>query len=240
MKDVLVLDFSGTAGCEGFLSWLGEEGVPVEYRDWRGMEGVTCYCDPESEEKIEAGLPASLPPVRWIDSGDYHYLSYLLAAKEKEPFTLVLLDNHPDNQEPAFGGVLSCGGWVKTLQENCPLMEEVLTIGPKECPQDIPEGWLSSHEGKRVYVSLDRDVMDREWARTDWSQGTHSLDDVLSILGRLMEGPVQVVAVDVCGALSEEKGASAEDSRINGETARKLYTYIRKHLKTHNTTYVRK
>lgn len=240
MKDVLVLDFSGTAESEGFLPWLKEEGASVEYRDWKGMEGVTCYCDPESEEKIQGALPEELPPVRWIDSGDYHYLSYVLAQREKEPFYLVLLDHHPDNQEPAFGGVLSCGGWVKTLEESCPLLEGVLTIGPEGCPEDIPEGWLSSHAGKRVYVSLDRDMMDREWARTDWSQGTHSLEKVLSILERLMEGPVQVVAIDVCGALSEEKGAQAEDSRINGETAQKLYTFIKKHFKTHNTFYVRK
>lgn len=231
MKDVLVLDFSGTAETEGFLPWLQEEKVAAEYRDWREMEGVNCYCDPESEAAILAGLPGVLPPVRWIDSGDYHYLSYLLASRETQPFHLVLLDHHPDDQEPAFGGVLSCGGWVKNLRENCPLVKDILTIGPDGCPGDIPEGWLEERSGERVYVSLDRDVMGREWARTDWSQGTHSLEDVLRILGRLLEGPVQVVAVDVCGALSLEKGASAEDSRINGVTARKLYTCFRKHFK---------
>lgn len=231
MKDVLVTDFSGTAEAEDFLPWLQETGAGVEYRDWRKMEGVNCYCDPESEAEILAGLPARLPFLRWIDSGDYHYMSYLLACREKEPFHLVLLDHHPDNQEPAFGGVLSCGGWVKTLREECQMLGEVLAIGPEGCPEDIPEGWLSAHAGERVYVSLDRDVMGREWARTDWSQGTHSLEQVLEILRALLEGPVKVVAVDVCGALSVEKGASPEDLRINGESSKALYTYLKKHIK---------
>ena len=221
MKDILVTDFSGTAEAEGFLPWLQENGAAVEYRDWKEWEGVCCYCDPESQEKILAHLPEPLPR----DSGDYHYMSCLMAGKEKEPFHLVLVDHHPDNQEPAFGGVLSCGGWVKTLRESCPLLRDVLTIGPEDCP------WLEERRGERVYVSLDRDVMGREWARTDWSQGEHSLEDVMRMLGKLLSGVVQVVAVDVCGALSVEKGASPEDLRINGETSRELYVYLKKHLK---------
>ena len=110
-------------------------------------------------------------------------------------------------------------------------MRSVLEIGPEGCPDDIPEGWLEQRRGERVYVSLDKDIMDRTWARTDWSQGKHTLDQVKSILGRLLEGPVQVVAVDVCGALSEEKGATPEDLRINKETNIALYTFLDSHLK---------
>ena len=120
---------------------------------------------------------------------------------------------------------------MKTLRESCPLLRDVLTIGPEDCPGNIPEGWLEERRGERVYVSLDRDVMGREWARTDWSQGEHSLEDVMRMLGKLLSGVVQVVAVDVCGALSVEKGASPEDLRINGETSRELYAYLKKHLK---------
>ncbi len=231
MKKVLVTNFSGTAQAEGFLPWLEAQDVTVEYLDWRGWEGTHCYCDAPAQERILGGLPASLPRLRWLDSGDYHYMSHLLALREKEPFHLVLLDHHPDNQEPAFGGVLSCGSWVKALQEENPLVRSVLEIGPEGCPDDIPEGWLEQRRRERVYVSLDKDIMDRTWARTDWSQGTHTLDQVKSILGRLLEGSVQVVAVDVCGALSEEKGATPEDLRINKETNIALYTFLDLHLK---------
>ena len=223
MKDVLVTDFSGMAEAEGFLPWLQEQGAGLEYRNWREMEGTSCYCDGPAREQILSALPQTLPRLRWIDSGDYHYMSHLLALREKEPFHLVLLDHHPDNQEPAFGGVLSCGSWVKALEEEKPFLRSVLAIGPEGCPGEIPQGWLEERRGERVYVSLDKDIMGREWARTDWSQGTHTLPQVESILRQLLEGPVKVVAMDICGGLSESKGATPEDLRINRETNIELY-----------------
>ena len=228
--ETLVADLSGTYGAQGFLSWLQEQSRNAVMLDFKGLEGCCCYCDEEARRCLEAAFPEPLPRLRWLDSGDYHYLSHLLALREKEPFHLVLLDNHPDNQEPAFGGVLSCGSWVKEMREKNPLLRDVLTIGPEGCPQTLEQAWLDQRRGERVYVSLDKDVMDRAWARTDWSQGTLSLEQVEGILGRLMER-MEVVAVDICGELAPSKGAAPEDLRVNGETNRELYHYINKHLK---------
>ena len=226
MIDVLITDFSGMLEAEDFLPWLkGQEGS-VTCRNWREMEGTNCYCDADAREQILAGLPEAMPRLRWIDSGDYHYVSHLLALREKEPFHLVLMDHHPDNQEPAFGGVLSCGSWVKAMQEENGLLRSVLAIGPEGCGEGIPAGWLEDRRGERVYVSLDKDIMGREWARTDWSQGSHTLEQVEGILGQLLEGPVQVTAVDICGGLTPEKGATPEDLRINRETNIALYRFI--------------
>lgn len=230
MIDVLITDFSGMLEAEDFLPWLQAQEASVTCRNWREMEGTNCYCDAASMEQILSGLPAVLPRLRWIDSGDYHYLSHLLALREKEPFHLVLLDHHPDNQEPAFGGVLSCGSWVKAMQEENGLLRSVLSIGPEGCGEEIPAGWLEERRGERVYVSLDKDIMGREWARTDWSQGSHTLEQVKGILGQLLEGPVQVAAVDICGGLSPEKGATPEDLRINRETNMELYHFINAYL----------
>lgn len=195
----LVTDFTHVYVDEGFVV----PGACVV--DLSSIEGTSCYCT--SEKEIEALLPEWLPRLRWLDSGDYHYMSCILAKREKEPFSLLLLDNHPDNQEPEFEGVLSCGGWVKTLQERCPMLQEVLTIGPEL--REYPEGWA---QGKRVYISLDKDIMSREYARTDWSQGSFSLEEVEGIL-RKVEG--EIIAVDICGELSVSKGATPEDLRIN-------------------------
>ncbi len=223
----MVFNFSGAYGAEGFLPWMKAEGE-VEELDLGGMEGTCCYCDTSAAAEIGARLPGELPLLRWLDSGDYHYLSCLLALREKEPFHLVLLDNHPDNQEPAFGGILSCGGWVKALQERQPLLRDVLSVGPEDCPQTLQDRWIEERKGERVYVSLDKDVMGRNWARTDWSQGTHSLQEVLHWLGQLLDGRLQVVAVDICGELAPGKGAAPEDLRINRETNKALYEYILK------------
>lgn len=225
---VLVCDFSGVYAAEGFLPVLQEVGATV--LDFTRLEGCCCYCDEMASAHILASLPDTLPRLRFVDSGDYHYMSHLLARRETEPFHLVLLDHHPDNQEPAFGGVLSCGSWVKAMREENPLVGSVLTLGPEGCPEDIPEGWLEERRGERLYVSLDKDIMDRTWARTDWTQGKHSLSQVKELLRRLLEGGMEVAAVDICGELSVPKGASGEDLRINLETNKELYKHIIKHL----------
>ena len=72
--------------------------------------------------------------------------------------------------------------------------------------------------------------MDRRWARTDWTQGTHTLGKVKDILRRLAEGGMHVAAVDVCGELSVPKGAAGEDLRTNYETNVELYKHIIKLL----------
>ena len=226
---VLVTNFSGVYEAQGFLPWLRENGADVCVVEAEEVEGTSCYCDAEAGEAIEALLPVELPFLRWLDSGDYHYMSHLLALREKEPFHLVLLDHHPDNQDPVFGGVLSCGSWVKAMQEENPLLRSVLTVGPEGCPQDIPAGWLEERRGERLYVSLDKDIMGREWARTDWTQGTHALEQVKNMLERLLEE--NVVALDICGELQQSKGASPEDLRINNETNIDLYRFITAYLK---------
>lgn len=224
-REVLMMSLSGTYREQGFLQWLQENGKPVRLLDAEDWEGTRCYCSQEAAERLMDSLPLDLPKVRWIDSGDYHYMSHLLALREKEPFHLVLLDHHPDNQEPAFGDVLSCGSWVKVFREQNPKLEDILCIGPEGCPEDIPDGWLESRRGERLYVSLDKDIMSQGWARTDWTQGSHTLPQVKAIMGRLLEEG-NVVAVDICGELQESKGASAEDLRINKETNIELYNYI--------------
>lgn len=175
--------------------------------DLSGVEGTSCYCSAVGE--IEAKLPERLPRLRWIDSGDYHYMTYILAKRETEPFSLLLLDNHPDNQDPAFGDVLSCGGWVKNLMKDCGMLQEVLAIGPET--KEYPKGWA---KGKRVYISLDKDIMSREYARTDWSQGEFTLAQIEEII-RTVAREGEIAAVDICGEITAEKGATAEDMTIN-------------------------
>ena len=217
----LVFHFSEAYREEGFLSWLQE----AQVLDFTCLEGCCCYCDPEARKKLEEAFPQPLPRLRWLDSGDYHYLSHLLALRETEPFHLVLLDNHPDNQDAAFEGVLSCGSWVKEMEGENPLLRDILTIGPPGCENEIPQAWLDKRRGERVYVSLDKDIMDKAYARTDWTQGGHSLEDMKKELGLLAQS-MEIAAVDICGELAPSKGATPEDLRINMETNIELYQFI--------------
>lgn len=234
--DLLITDLSGVYEEEGFLQILQERNLVFDCIRLRDIPGTSCYCDPEAEAEIRRRL-AAFPEagIRWIDSGDYHYLSKILAGFEKAPFMLVLIDNHPDDQEPAFGGVLSCGSWVRDLRNTNPMLEEVWTLGPehrirngsgtvdRELEGEIGD-LLSALKGHRVYLSIDKDVLGREDARTDWSQGTYRLDCLKGWLKPLLA--LDVVAADICGALSLSKGATPEDLRINKKNNIDLQEFI--------------
>ena len=242
MKPSLVIaDFSGVYAEEGFLQELQDRGVPYRLVRLGDIGGTTCYCDPAAEAEISRRLVPELHErLRWIDSGDYHYVTKILAAREQAPFTLVLVDNHPDDQPPAFDGVLSCGGWVKALREGSPMLEEVWTLGPDHrirnvsgtVDRELEEGiddLLAAVAEKRIYLSVDKDVLGREWARTDWSQGMYSLDVLKGWLDRLLQ--LDVVAVDVCGELAPAQSATPEDLRVNCETNVELQDFILDYLK---------
>ena len=222
---VMLTDFSGSYGEQGFTQWLQERGKgDLQYVDFRSLEGTSCLCG--AREDIISGLPERLPRLRWIDSGDYHYMTHLLALRETRPFHLLLLDHHPDNQASAFGAeVLSCGSWVRTMLEENPLLQGVLTVGPEGAPSAIPEAWIEARRGERVYLSLDKDIMGPQWARTGWTQGTHSLPQVLEMIALLLEN-TDVAAIDICGELPCGKGARGEDARINFETNIRLYEFF--------------
>lgn len=236
---MLILDFSGAYEEEGWLSFLKEERWDFTRVDLRDMTGACRYCDEDAEVEIRRRIRGKEAQLRWIDSGDYHYMTKILSDGEKIPFTLVLVDNHPDDQEPAFGSILSCGGWVGAIKNSNPLLEAVWTLGPEgrirsdEGKTDRPLGGdiddlLRAVEGKRIYLSLDKDVLSRRHARTGWSQGAYSLEDLKRWLVPLLER--HPVAVDICGEWQASQGATPEDLRINFETNVDLLLFIADHL----------
>lgn len=232
--EILVADFSGVYDAEGFLPYLQGQSLPVRHVALGEIEGTVCYCDVAAEAEIRHRLAQVADAgIRWIDSGDYHYVTKILAEFRQEPFVLVLVDNHPDDQEPVFGGVLSCGSWVKALRESQPMLQAVWTLGPDhrirgpKVDRELEEGiddLLEALEGQRVYLSIDKDVLRWEESRTDWSQGSYALETLAGWLRKLLK--MNVVAIDLCGEFAPSKGATPEDIRINGETNRYLQELI--------------
>jgi len=225
---ILLINFTGTCF---------EENLPLEtggtVLDCSDIEGTTCYCDPEAEKKL-ADLIAPFPVrgLHWIDSGDYHYLSKLWLDRIDFPFNLLLLDNHPDMQEPAFGNILSCGGWLRSALEENPFVGEARVIGinpalEEECGGfgdrvkvicrdglESPGKCLEGLSGLPLYISIDKDVLSDLYARTDWDQGTM---DKAFLTGLLQEAGARfpILGADLCGELSGAKGGSSEDFLIN-------------------------
>lgn len=221
----LITDFSHVYTDMGFIDELKNEGYPTEVVDLSSIEGTNCYCAPDAEDDILRSVaPFSDFPIRWIDSGDYHYMTKILSAGIQEPFDLLLLDHHPDDQEPEFDGVLSCGSWVNEIKRENPFLKDVITIGPDS------RQTLSDRSFGNLYISLDKDIMSREWARTDWSQGEFTLDEILSMIGAAIDRSDHIIAIDICGEISILHGATPEDMRINLETNLRIQHYISEKL----------
>ncbi len=60
------------------------------------------------------------------------------------------------------------------------------------------DGLAERLSGCRVYLSIDKDCLQHQFAITDWDQGQLSLDDLLKGIQRLQRS-VQIVGIDVCG-----------------------------------------
>lgn len=116
-----------------------------------GISGANCYCDEEAADILRAKImeyPAE--GIHFIDSGNYHYMTKLWADKITVPFSLVLFDNHPDMQPPAFFSLLSCGGWALELLEQHSLLQQVLLIGVEKALWEETMKFLSAKVLKRI------------------------------------------------------------------------------------------
>ena len=240
---VTVLEFSGIFARERALFPEAlERAIAWNVLDFRSLEGTMCFCEEGSAEVIRRRIESVLAggtagvPLHWIDTGDYHYLTYFFLERIRKPFALVLLDNHPDDQPSVFGeGLLSCGGWVLTARERLPLLQEVLTIGPEGRILRWERfrkksGMAEVTPGLPVYISVDKDVLSRSYARTDWSQGEMTLPELLEILGRF--GDREILGIDLCGGLTEAKGATDEDFAVNARLDAALISALLPSAKT--------
>ena len=184
--------------------------------DCTQVEGTDCYCDTEAERQLKELMAHSpLKDVHWIDSGDYHYLSKLWTDRVEVPFTLVVLDHHPDMQRPMFGELLSCGSWVRVALEQNPLLKQVWLIGVDDklieettgfgdkvkvvresdllyrSLDEIIEAMQLDHP---VYISIDKDVMSPNECTTNWDQGSMTWRQLETLLKQLMKH--QVLGID--------------------------------------------
>ncbi len=202
MKEEIYINLSGIY--DGFPSEL----------NCKDINGTNCYCDDYAKEILRKRLQdVSLERVHFIDSGNYHYLSYFFLERIQEDFALVLLDHHPDFQPPSFGDILSCGGWVKNAFEEFDHLKKVYMVDVdkdlfyqlKDVPPEIC--LLKKDElGKisadlPIYISLDKDVLSEDEAATDWDQGDMKLLELLDIMRVLQEH--RLLGVDVCGEKKE-------------------------------------
>ena len=156
---ITVQDFTGVYAEQAFMQELratAETSKDVRWLDCTKIVGTDCYCDDDAIKEINESIDnaesnsksecdsiienrdnstndiAPQPSIHFFDNGNYHYMSKLWTDRVQEPFTLIVFDHHPDMQPPRFGGILSCGGWVKEVLDNNKFIQNVIIIGVKD------------------------------------------------------------------------------------------------------------
>ena len=187
--------------------------------DCTELEGTDCYCDTEAEKQLKEMMnDLPLHGIHWLDSGDYHYLSKLWTDRIEEPFTLVVLDHHPDMQRPMFGELLSCGSWVRAALEQNDMLKQVYLVGVDDKLIDESRGFnsrvkvVSENEllfqpldgimarlqlDYPVFISIDKDVLTPNECSTNWDQGSVTWKQLTALLEYLMQH--RVLGIDICG-----------------------------------------
>lgn len=177
--------------------------------DLSRLPQTRCYCSPESADIIrEATSKMDLHGIHLLGSGDFHYQTLFWLERIQEPFSLILIDNHPDDQTDAFGGeLLSCGNWVLHARK-LPMLHDVLWVREEKDARDawMPEGPL--------YLSVDIDVLDRKYAVTNWDQGEMSLDALCRVV-KAVRASGRLIGADICGGISFGQGGSRRDELLN-------------------------
>lgn len=221
-KETVITNFSGIYKNQNFYKNYAEE--EIFWTELSDLSGCNCYCDAEASDRIRKEIQAFTGKgLHFIDSGNYHYMTRLWLEKLQIPFRLLVFDNHTDMQPPAFGGLLSCGGWIAASLEELPLLQEVILVGPDEeaytqvepdlqqkvlflsreklstMTTEEKEGFFNNlSEDLPLYVSVDKDVLCKGDASTTWSQGDMHLSELMSFLELVLERQ-NILGMDVCG-----------------------------------------
>ena len=221
-KETVIMNFSGIYKNQNFYKNYAEE--EIFWTELSDLSGCNCYCDAEASDRIRKEIQDFTGKgLHFIDSGNYHYMTRLWLEKLQVPFRLLVFDNHTDMQPPAFGGLLSCGGWIAASLEELPLLQEVILVGPDEeaytqvepdlqqkvlflsreklstMTAEEKEGFFNNlSEDLPLYVSVDKDVLCKGDASTTWSQGDMHLSELMSFLELVLERQ-NILGMDVCG-----------------------------------------
>ena len=238
---ITVQDFTGVYAEQAFMQELraiAETNKDVRWLNCTKIVGTDCYCDDDAIKEINEsidnaecdienrGNSTSAPAIHFFDNGNYHYMSKLWTDRVQEPFTLIVFDHHPDMQPPRFGGILSCGGWVKEVLDNNKFVQNVIIIGVKdELVETVREELSQSGEANilekvtfikkselstlssfvsrlssqhSLYISIDKDALSPTYAATNWDQGSLTLDALKDCITALTTGH-KILGIDICG-----------------------------------------
>lgn len=176
-----------------------------------------------------------------------------MTDKINKKFSLVLYDHHTDMQKPMVEGMTSCGDWAAQVIEQNENLEQLILVGASDA--DIQQinvknqsklitfsaEELRNNSGREkldlietdvpFYISIDKDILDKHYIETNWSQGHMSLGMLEHLLKFFLKDK-KIIGVDICGecqiGLPFPEYIEAEEK--NAETNIELYEYIGRYM----------
>lgn len=244
---ITICNFSNIYGNQPYLEGLRLSEKTL-WIDLSGISGTDCYCDDEAVAAIrkkmaDAGIE-NAQGIHFIDNGNYHYMSKIWTDMVQEPFTLVVFDHHPDMQEPRFGDILSCGGWVKKTLDDSKFIDNVVLIGVadhlvEEIPPHDKVTFIRESEIARealtstsfvfrlkelrsvlssnIYISIDKDVLSPTDAATNWDQGSLRLEQMKAFIDKFAKNH-KIIGVDICGERARDFSGDEHHSVQEADT----------------------
>lgn len=245
MEDnVTLLNFDGAYNKQSFY-----RNKRYDWIELGSMPNTNLLCEKDTLRLIADKLIERRPGrIHYLGSGNYHYISYLLQARIETPYTLILFDHHTDTIPSPSESLISCGSWVLDSLQYLPMLKKVFIIGVgEEALQHIPasisqkvviytekslqanlttiiQSILKNITTDSVYISIDKDVLDKKEAKTGWDHGTLSLKQIMKMMKALFQNE-GVTGVDVCGEYpvnpandyqEQDKDAIEKNNRANG------------------------
>ena len=247
--DIAVYSFSGVYEREGFYREYIDSGKAI-FRDLASLRGVNGYCSEDAGKMLlELMEEDRNTRIHFIDNGNYHYLSLLwletIMEKNCDEYQLLYLDHHSDRQEASFGGLLSCGSWVKEAESRLPGLHKVFWVGSKHSEaenslahetydftslfksgENLDPDNCGLHKIP-LYLSVDKDILSPDVVRTNWDQGAMRLEELLEILKTVLT-VCDVRGIDICGSPGPD--ASDDDIRKDKEVNREIISFLTVHF----------
>ena len=126
LEQIALLDFDGSVVGQGLLRRHLADRLTVHdlsaYRtSGRLWASPRCFAA-ASRQLADIGSPR----LTLLGSGDFHHFSLALLARQPDPLTLVLFDNHPDWMRPPHR--YHCGTWVYSAAR-LPQVERIVIVG---------------------------------------------------------------------------------------------------------------
>ena len=108
------------------------------------------------------------------------------------------------------------------------ISEKLLTFSAEEIHTREDKNKISKiKKNLPVYISIDKDILDKQYTKTNWSQGNMSLPMLERLLSHFLENG-NILGIDICGECQQgiplPEYLQAEE--LNEETNQKLFEFL--------------